>query len=225
MDEPLAGPRLLSARRRRLSHFWLAATVAFVALPLFAPVLLGVTVPFWLICFMLAGARVSYIKYRQKESDVSRAEYGARAEDEIAAILSKLPPGWVCERNIPMQGVGDVDFFLSGPSGKFFTLDVKAHSGQVGFDGRALTRTGARGTGQFERDFLGSAMRQALGMRERRACPFVTPVIVFSRADLLLPERKLRGVHVITKGELLDFLSGACAEEAAAPGRLDCVSA
>jgi hypothetical protein len=210
MANRFANPRMLGSQRKSSAQKWLAASVLFlISASLFAVHPMGLLS---LLCagLCLTGALFCWNKCSKLHSASQRATIGADGEDEVFAILRGLPKGWSVERNVQLKGIGDVDLLVQAPQGRrtrSFAIDVKAHRGDIGFDGEMLYRT-RRGVGeQFEKDFLKLSMQQALKSKEAFDLPFVVPVIVFARAQVPFSGEKMRGVHVLAKHDLLDFLN------------------
>jgi hypothetical protein len=78
----------------------------------------------------------------------------------------------------------------------------------VSSDGKKLHRRMGNETYEFEKDFLAQSMRQALQVKKTKKLSFVTPIIAFSRAKVVVPPRKVRGVYVVEKSRLTSLLKG-----------------
>lgn len=138
----------------------------------------------------------------------NHAHQGATAEKAIAQLLKPLQEaGWQFKYGVPLpHHQGDVDILGKSPQGNIFAIDVKSHAGTVIFEDNRLRRVYSHQTYEFEKDFLGAAMRQALNIRGLGHFRFVTPVLVFSNAELNLSQAKVRGVYVVNRATLLPML-------------------
>jgi len=67
---------------------------------------------------------------------------GRAAEKNIAQLLHKLPDDYTVFSNVRLgDHKGNLDFVVVGPGGVFI-LEVKAHGGDIGYNGHALTVNG-----------------------------------------------------------------------------------
>lgn len=207
---PRAGQniRVMALKRRikALSLFGMAGLLG--VLPVLLPGILKIPVnlPNWayLGCFGVTVLCVIQALYLWKRAN--HADQGAAGEEQIAAILKPLQSqGWQVEYNIPIRGLGDVDVFLLSPQGNAYTIDVKSHQGEVHKDGKQLYRQYERRY-SFEKDFLREAKRQAVSIKELKKLRFVTPIVAFSRANVLVGREPVAGVYVLGVSELLPFL-------------------
>lgn len=221
MQKRASYPRQMADQRRSAALRRLAGTFALLAAPFVVQAIVGHSLPLWLYCLFFAGSRYCYLEFKERWSSGHRAAVGADGEDEIAQLLEALPSAWRVSRNVQMDKVGDVDFVVVSPVGQTFAVDVKAHAATVVFADNQLQRARGESSSPFEKDFLWQAMQQALTLRTVSNVPFVVPVTVFTRARLLLTDRKLRGVTVLTKDELLPFLMNELnvEQDASAPAR------
>lgn len=212
---PRAGQNIrimaLQRRSKALSLFAMAALL--VVFPFLLPVFLQrllltwVNLPNWayLACFILAGLGVIQGLYFWKRAN--HAAQGAAGEEYIAKALKPLQSlGWRVEYNIPIRGLGDVDVFLLSPQGNAYTIDVKSHKGEVHKEGNQLYRQYGHSRYSFEKDFLREAKRQAVSMKELRKLKFVTPIVAFSKANVLVGREPVAGVYVLGVAELLPCL-------------------
>lgn len=198
--------RVMALKRRiqALSLFGMAGLL--VLLPILLPGILTIPVnlPNWayLGCFGVAVLCVIQALYLWKRAN--RADQGAAGEEQIAAILKPLQSqGWQLEYNMPIRGLGDVDVFLLSPQGNAYTIDVKSHQGEVHTDGKQLYRQYGHSRYSFEKDFLREAKRQAVSIKELKKLRFVTPIVAFSRANVLVGREPVAGVYVLGVSELL----------------------
>ncbi|MEB3225941.1 MAG: nuclease-related domain-containing protein [Synechococcus sp.] len=138
----------------------------------------------------------------------NRAVQGAKAEEKVAELLQELEPaGWVFEYGMRLEeGLGDADVICTSPQKKTYVIDVKSHKGTVIFQDHRLHRRLGRTIYPFKKDFLQIVMKQALQVREKKALDFVTPILVFTRAQLAVSHKKIRGVYIIGQGDLVEKL-------------------
>ncbi|BAW97340.1 hypothetical protein NIES970_22910 [[Synechococcus] sp. NIES-970] len=138
----------------------------------------------------------------------NRAVQGARAEEKVAEILKELEPkGWAFEYGMRLDhGLGDADVICVSPQQKTYVIDVKSHKGTIIFQDHRLCRRMGRTIYPFKKDFLQIVMKQALQVRERKKLDFVTPLLVFTRAQLAVSHKKIRGVYVIAQADLVTKL-------------------
>ncbi|MBD1823740.1 NERD domain-containing protein [Cyanobacteria bacterium FACHB-DQ100] len=138
----------------------------------------------------------------------NHADQGAKGEEEIAQELSQLKQeGWEIEYGMRLGNrLGDADIVCISPQNKAYVIDVKSHRGEVTTDGKQLLRCIGNRTYPFEKDFFQQAMKQALQVKKQESLQFVTPIVAFSDAKVLVPNGKLQKVYVIEKSRLTAFL-------------------
>jgi hypothetical protein len=138
----------------------------------------------------------------------NRADQGAKAEEGVAEVLSPLATeGWEFHYGMRLdQGLGDADVVCLSPQKKTYVIDVKSHRGTVIFQDHRLHRRMGRTIYSFKKDFLQIVMKQALQVRDRNKVEFVTPLLVFTRAQLAVSQKKIRGVYVVTQENLVTKL-------------------
>jgi Holliday junction resolvase-like predicted endonuclease len=179
---------------------WLAGALFLIknpvsnnALLLLIVIILGVLVTSWLTGFFL---RKSYKFYR-----------GFSGEKEIAKTLGELPDDFsVFQDVIVGDNKGNLDFVVTGPGG-IFIIEVKAHRGKIGFDGRNLT---VRNRAQnFLRQAHGEmwALKQHLSQKIKQEV-HIYSIIVFSSpyATLNTGSSSISGVYILPKYSLVSFL-------------------
>ncbi|MBV5261140.1 NERD domain-containing protein [Synechococcus moorigangaii CMS01] len=135
----------------------------------------------------------------------NRAVQGAKAEEKVAELLQVLEPkGWAFEYGLRLeQGLGDADVICTSPRQKTYVIDVKSHKGTVIFQDHRLHRRMGRTIYPFKKDFLQIVMKQALQVRDKKQLDFVTPILVFTRAQLAVSHKKIRGVYVVGQADLV----------------------
>ncbi|HEY9698548.1 MAG TPA: nuclease-related domain-containing protein [Trichocoleus sp.] len=138
----------------------------------------------------------------------NHADQGAKGEEETAQeILQLEQEGWQVEYGMRLSNqLGDVDIVCISPQNKAYVIDVKSHKGEVITDGKQLHRRMGRTTYPFEKNFLAQAMKQALQVKKQNGLSFVTPIVAFSNAKVLVPTGKLQNVYVVEKMRLVSLL-------------------
>lgn len=197
MPRPGQHVRVMALRRRLKAVFFFGTAGFLVLLP---AIVQAVTLPIFLICWVLAAAAVAQGRYVWRRAN--QADQGAAGEEAIAQTLMPLQQqGWQIEFGVVDRSVGDIDVFLVSPEGKAYTIDVKSHRGRVTSDGKQLYRRGK----PFEKDFLAQAKRQAATIAKLRQLPFVQPMVVFSNAQVNL-DQPVAGVYVVGRADLIRCL-------------------
>lgn len=138
----------------------------------------------------------------------NHAAQGAKGEEDTAQEMVQLEQaGWQIEYGMRLGSrLGDADIVCISPQSKAFVIDVKSHQGEVTSDGKKLYRRMGKTTYSFEKNFLEQAMKQALQVKQQRNLNFVTPIVAFSRAKVLVPSGKLQKVYVVEKSRLVSLL-------------------
>ncbi len=197
------GPGTLFARWHALSRIY--SLVAFMMIA-WCPLALVSTRPLESVIVLLICSRILFLIGKHFSESASVAMIGAIGEEDVAAVLQKLPSTWKIERNIPIESGGDIDFLVTSPENTIFVLDAKAHSGTVVYDGIRLSRRLKGKRVPFERDILSKVKQQAVQIRTERKLPFVNPILVFTRAELQLSSLDTALVKVLTLKDLLPHL-------------------
>ncbi len=154
-------------------------------------------------CLVLAAARILRLAADEGEIASRRAESGGKAEIQVQEHLSRELPGWHMQCNEELGMRGDVDIFLRSPKRNYFAIEVKSHRGLVKSHGDELVDAHGQ---PFEKKFLKQAMDNAIGIKEKENLKFVTPVLVFTRANLQLECHKIKNVIVLPLSDLTEFL-------------------
>ncbi len=132
---------------------------------------------------------------------------GRLGEYKIKELLEKLPDEFSIFRSIRLGDRGDIDLIVLGPTG-LFTLEVKSHRGNIGFDGRFLTKNGR----VLEKDFLRQVKAQAVQisdvlLQKLGVKVFVKPILVFANyAKMNFGIHPVGGVFVIGKPFLINLI-------------------
>src|SRR5262249_24027647 len=202
----VANPREMAANLRRRARFYYGMTVATLGIPGMVWILCDLTVPFWFVCLCLVAARICYGEAGQHMQAAARFEQGQTGEDELAEELEKLSPRWRVKRNVIIEHLGGIDFFVVSPSGKPFVLDAKSHEGTIVTIGQAIYRLYKGSYVPLENDLVVQAMRQAIAAKELFGLPYVTAVVVFTRAQVQIYPPKIRQAHILSKSNVVAFL-------------------
>lgn len=125
--------------------------------------------PFIIFCYLL---------YNYFVTKANKFYHGRKAEGRIYYELLKLPDSYTVVQGIMMENGANIDFLVFGPTG-VFTIEVKAHGGNIGYrDGELLLN----GRIFAEKNILKQAIGQALYMQKllEEEVKFVHPIIVFA---------------------------------------------
>lgn len=201
--------RRLAFRRRlqALQSFFGAGVLPVMVVFLF-PVLaigLGFIAAILIVAIAAFGALGFVFRGIDLWQAANRADQGASAEETVAEVLSELESkGWTFEYGLRLdEGLGDADVICLSPQKKAYVIDVKSHKGTVIFQDHRLYRRMGRTVYPFKKDFLQIVMKQAIQVRDKKKFDFVTPIIVFTRAQLAVSHKKIRGVYVIGEDDLV----------------------
>ncbi|OKH15124.1 nuclease-related domain-containing protein [[Limnothrix rosea] IAM M-220] len=209
-----AGQNVRQMAKRRRWQSWRAFFGALM-LPLLVvfmfPILalqLGFVIAISLVAIAVFGAIAFVFRGLDLWEAADRADLGARAEEQVAEVLQTLEPkGWEFQYGMRLdQGLGDADVICVSPRKKTYVIDVKSHKGTVIFQDHRLHRRMGRTIYPFKKDFLQIVMKQALQVRDKKQWDFVTPILVFTRAQLAVSQKKIRGVYVIAQDDLVNKL-------------------
>jgi hypothetical protein len=122
---------------------------------------------------------------------VERRDRGARGEESVGALLTRLPrPEWWVIHDVSL-GRGNVDHIVIGPPG-VFTIETKSHPGPIRvrrIHGSALLQAAAHS----------AELRRLTGLHPQ-------PLIVYSRAWVDRPGARRKGVRVLPAGLLVGQL-------------------
>lgn len=138
----------------------------------------------------------------------NHADQGAKGEEDVAQELIQLEnEGWQIEYNLYLtNGMGDADVVCISPRRKAYVVDVKAHRGEIATDGHRLYRRLGRKNYAFKKNLLQQAIMQAIQVRKQQRLSFVTPIVVFANATVLIPIGNQRKVYVVEKSKLVSLL-------------------
>lgn len=147
-----------------------------------------------------------------KEDDRTSDSYfrGRKGEDIILEELEKLSDEYRVFCDVKIQPPYNIDFLVAGPTG-VFTIEVKSHSGEIGYGEGRIT---INGQVPKEKDFLRQAKGEAgsvAGYLKGKVTgdTWVFPALVFSNpnASMHFGLKPIEGVHVVGKGFLLPLLT------------------
>ncbi len=132
---------------------------------------------------------------------------GNTGEKEVHRILAELPDDYIVFEDVEIgTKKGNIDFVVLAPTG-LFLLEVKSHSGNVDYDGYALTLRGKRFRDKnFFRQVHGQIWALKRYLQQAGPAPYIRAAIVFSSpyASMRFGYHPIEGVYVIQK----DFLEG-----------------
>ena len=115
--------------------------------------------------------------------------------------------GWKIQYGIPISGLGYIDIFCFSPKRDAYAIQIKSHRGEVRRNGNNIYWKFENKTYQFKTDILGLTMKKTLHLKKLKNLNSVTPILAFSGVDLNLEPDKIRGVYVIEKSQIKEFLS------------------
>ena len=210
----IAGKNVRQMARRRRWQAWRAffSAAGLPLLVVFMFPILALELGFILAISLVAIAAVGALSFTFRGMDLwqaaNRADLGAKAEEKVAEVLEALTKkGWQFEYGMRLdKGLGDADIVCFSPKKKTYVIDVKSHKGTVIFQDHRLHRRMGRTIYPFKKDFLQIVMKQALQVREKKQLDFVTPLLVFTRAQLAVSQKKIRGVYVVEQDSLITKL-------------------
>lgn len=160
---------------------------------------------------LIFGAPLAWwIKMKYKRHDTTSENFyrGKEGECIIGDELNKLPNDFLVFQDIKMEKGGNIDFVVLGLTG-LFTIEVKSHHGQIGFNGQELTLNSQPFP---EKDVLKQAMREAFDLHNYIKIKlhkdiFVHPVLVFSNyVKINFGQKPVNKVYVVQKSYLLDLI-------------------
>jgi hypothetical protein len=140
------------------------------------------------------------IAHKRRWPVIERWDRGATGEESVGEVLAQLEgSGWHVLHDVVIGARGNIDHVVVGCGG-VFTIETKSHAGNV----------------RVARPMLSQAYAQAK-LLERVTGEAVTPLLVFSRANLPPKARRRRGVTVLPAGALVRHLERQ--PQALAPAR------
>lgn len=188
--------------------FFVARNFENLLRPLFTSQQSSLTLPpyFYVAFFIPALGFFAHGIFMWKRAN--HAAQGAQGEENIAQEIYQLEQeGWEINYGILMDGRrGDIDIVCISPQRKTYVIDVKSHKGIVKTDGKRLYRYMGKKSYPFEKNFLNQVMKQALQIKQQRNLDFVTPIVAFSNAKVLVPPGKIKNVYVVERLRLVPLL-------------------
>jgi len=138
------------------------------------------------------------------------ADRGARGEDRVGAVLDALPDTYYVFHDLSRL-CGDIDHIVVGPTG-VFTLETKAHGGQITAAGEAILVNGK----SPEKDFIAQCWRNAFWVRDllKNTAGIeaqVTPILVFAHATVRVGQ--VKGIRVTWPKRLPELLTAGPAAD------------
>ena len=201
----------LSRKERDYYLWWLAlllvpiAAVAIVA-RLGSPLaLLGAAVAGLGFVFFICEPAVKWM--RRKTGQVYTGRWG---EISIKEVLKELPSDYaVYEGVVTEADKGDIDYVVVGPTG-VFTVEVKAHKGEVAYNGFGITLDGRPFPDKnVLRQMHGETHGLKIFLQERVHADFyVRPILVFAndRARVDIGSSPVQNVNVVHKDGLIQLI-------------------
>jgi Holliday junction resolvase-like predicted endonuclease len=163
--------------------------------------------PFYVYVLGVSSIGTFIVVGRSYWQGANRAAQGAKAEEDIGRDLASISQqGWQVEYGKMLNRGGDVDIICQSPRGKVFVIDVKSHRGTIIYDRSRLCRQMGRRVYPFEKDFLQQVKRQAVQVKEADNYRYVTPILVFSRANINIPGGQVGNVYVVARQDLRSLL-------------------
>lgn len=159
--------------------------------------------------FILVIAIPAYKFYQ--EDDVTSENYyrGRKGESIILEELKKLPDEFRVFCDVKIQHPYNIDFLVAGPTG-IFTVEVKSHSGKIGYEnGRITINSFVPKEKDFLRQAKGEAGSVADYLKEKLLKDYwISPVLVFSnpKTTLHFGLKPIDDVFVVGRGFLLSLL-------------------
>lgn len=134
-----------------------------------------------------------------------RAIRGAKAEEKVGDILSRLSPDYMVIHDVTSAN-GNIDHIVIGRMNGIFLIETKAHGGTVTVRDNTLLLNNHLP----EKDFVKQTVGNAFWLRGVVTdvigeAPWITPVIVFTNA-FVKASGPVKGVTVVNKKYLLSLL-------------------
>jgi hypothetical protein len=155
---------------------------------------------------------LAVLSYRfYKEDDTTSDNYfrGRKGESIILEELKKLPDTFRVFCDVKIQHPYNIDFLVAGPTG-IFTVEVKSHSGKIGYENGRIT---INSLVPKEKDFLrqakGEAGSVAEYLKEKTGVDYwVSPVLVFSSPSVAMHFglKPVGDVFVVGRGFLQELI-------------------
>lgn len=127
---------------------------------------------------------------------------GLEAEDQVFQWLELLPADWSVERRIEVDSA-DIDLLVTSPQKVTIAIEVKSHDGNIRLKDNKLIRLGDYG---LDGDFISVLKKRASKLALNRGLPSIACVIVFTKANLNVPQASVDGVFVRDLMQLIPLL-------------------
>jgi len=155
------------------------------------------------ILFLLVALPMKLVKEFEKRS--GKLHRGIFGEKDVGRVLKQLPDEFTVYEDVVIGNRGNTDFVVVAPTA-LFVIEVKSHRGSITFDGYSLFSRGRR----FYKNFLNQVWGEKLGIENYLKSQGIhvkaRPVLVFSKAWMNFGFNPLRGVVVINKDYLLNYI-------------------
>jgi hypothetical protein len=137
-------------------------------------------------------------KIFEKKSD--QYSSGIAGEQSVGKQLKKLSDEFTIFHNLKIQGVGDIDYVVIGPTG-IFAVEVKSHRGRFSSQDEMTQRFSrqARYQAQQLRKFIQANFHENI---------WVDGILVFSRGRVQGGYQNVESLHIVEKGYLLGLIEG-----------------
>lgn len=168
---------------------------------------LGASAFIFLVILIAGIAKILDPIIRRHKKRSNQYYRGRMGEYKIKDELANLSEDYSVFKDVILNSDrGNIDYVIVGPGG-VYVLEVKSHSGNIGFNGTELTNNDKL----FEKDFLKQAKSEALQVHDFLKANsnidiYVKPVIIFSGyASMRFGLKPIDGVYVIGKSFLQEF--------------------
>jgi len=145
---------------------------------------------------------------KRKLKDEKRAIRGAKAEETIGELLSKLSDEYLVLHDITSP-YGNIDHIVFSKYAGIFLLETKSHGGRVEIINGILCANGK----PPEKNFIAQTLKNTYWLKKtieqitgKRV--WISPVLVFTNA-FVEPTRPVKGISIINKKYLLNILGKA----------------
>lgn len=165
----------------------------------------------FLVTYVLITVLAVLVYKFYKEDDTTSDNYfrGRKGESIILEELKKLPDEFRVFCDVKIQHPYNIDFLVAGPTG-IYTVEVKSHSGKIGYENGRIT---INGFVPKEKDFLRQAKGEAGSvadyLKEKMSSDyFVFPALVFSssKATMRFGLKPVDDIFVVGRGFLQELI-------------------
>ncbi|MBW4520766.1 MAG: NERD domain-containing protein [Scytolyngbya sp. HA4215-MV1] len=206
MNQSRSNLHRLAFQRRVKAVGFVGAALICLSLPILLLVIPNTALPGWVSFVLLVSAGIFAFQAKKSFREAKNVDQGIAGEDAIAEVLKILENrGWKIERNLQIRSIGDIDFLLTSPRAKTYILDAKSHRGLIFYQQKLQRRMGKK-VHAFEKDFIAQMMKQVYAVKDFKKLTWITPLLVFSRARLNIPDRRIEGVYLAEVSEVIYLL-------------------